>query len=104
MHEALFGDAGFGGGLSTLDLAKSLIDEGYHPLTMYFPLVVHGAMLIEPTETEDRKSVVLGKSVSVRVDLGGRRIIKKKSYRNRLSPTHYSTLLHSFCTYTYPST
>ena len=54
MHEAIFGDKGFGEGLSTLDLAKSLIDEGYHPMTMYFPLVVHGAMLIEPTETESK--------------------------------------------------
>ncbi|MGI8942654.1 MAG: aminomethyl-transferring glycine dehydrogenase subunit GcvPB [Qipengyuania sp.] len=54
MHEALFGDKGFGKGLSTLDLAKALIDEGYHPMTMYFPLVVHGAMLIEPTETESK--------------------------------------------------
>ena len=54
MHEALFGDRGFAEGLSTLDLAKSLIDEGYHPMTMYFPLVVHGAMLIEPTETESK--------------------------------------------------
>ncbi len=54
MHEALFGDAGFGEGLSTLDLAKAMIDEGYHPMTMYFPLVVHGAMLIEPTETESK--------------------------------------------------
>ena len=54
MHEALFGDGGFAEGLSTLDLAKSLIDEGYHPMTMYFPLVVHGAMLIEPTETESK--------------------------------------------------
>ena len=54
MHEALFSDAGFGDGLSTLDLAKSLIDEGYHPMTMYFPLVVHGAMLVEPTETESK--------------------------------------------------
>ncbi|QYU66993.1 hypothetical protein J4558_18830 [Leptolyngbya sp. 15MV] len=54
MHEALFSDAGFGGGLSTIDLAKSLIDEGYHPMTMYFPLVVHGAMLVEPTETESK--------------------------------------------------
>ncbi|MCA1662521.1 MAG: aminomethyl-transferring glycine dehydrogenase subunit GcvPB, partial [Novosphingobium sp.] len=50
MHEALFSDTGFGGGLSTLDLAKGLIDEGYHPMTVYFPLVVHGAMLVEPTE------------------------------------------------------
>ena len=54
MHEALFGDQGFAEGLSTLDLAKALIDEGYHPMTMYFPLVVHGAMLIEPTETESK--------------------------------------------------
>jgi glycine dehydrogenase subunit 2 len=45
MHEALFSDKGFEGGLTTLDLAKGLIDEGYHPMTMYFPLVVHGAML-----------------------------------------------------------
>ena len=54
MHEALFGDKGFDEELSTLDLAKALIDEGFHPMTMYFPLVVHGAMLIEPTETESK--------------------------------------------------
>jgi len=57
MHEALFSDRGFGGGLTTLDLAKGLIDEGYHPMTMYFPLVVHGAMLIEPTETESKAAL-----------------------------------------------
>jgi glycine dehydrogenase subunit 2 len=57
MHEALFSDKGFQGGLSTLDLAKGLIDEGYHPMTMYFPLVVHGAMLIEPTETESKAAL-----------------------------------------------
>ena len=34
-----------------------MIDEGYHPMTMYFPLVVHGAMLIEPTETESRETL-----------------------------------------------
>ena len=39
MHEALFGDKDFTGGLSTLDVAKGLIDEGYHPMTVYFPLV-----------------------------------------------------------------
>ena len=57
MHEALFSDAGFGGGLGTLDLAKGLIDEGYHPMTVYFPLVVHGAMLVEPTETESKAAL-----------------------------------------------
>ena len=54
MHEALFTDHGFAEGFSTLDLAKGLIDEGFHPMTVYFPLVVHGAMLIEPTETESK--------------------------------------------------
>src|SRR3546814_3298571 len=54
MHEALFSDRGLAEGFSTLDIAKGLIDEGYHPMTVYFPLVVHGAMLIEPTETESK--------------------------------------------------
>ena len=55
MHEALFDDSFLAGtGVETLDFAKAMIDEGYHPMTMYFPLVVHGAMLIEPTESESR--------------------------------------------------
>ena len=55
MHEALFNDDWLEGtGVTTLDFAKAMIDEGFHPMTMYFPLVVHGAMLIEPTETESK--------------------------------------------------
>jgi glycine dehydrogenase subunit 2 len=57
MHEALFSDEGFTGGVTTLDLAKGLIDEGFHPMTMYFPLVVHGSMLVEPTETESKANL-----------------------------------------------
>ncbi|MFZ5718924.1 MAG: aminomethyl-transferring glycine dehydrogenase subunit GcvPB [Pseudomonadota bacterium] len=58
MHEALFDDAWLDGtGITTLDVAKAMIDEGFHPMTMYFPLVVHGAMLIEPTETESRREL-----------------------------------------------
>ncbi|OKH87830.1 aminomethyl-transferring glycine dehydrogenase subunit GcvPB [Thalassospira sp. TSL5-1] len=58
MHEALFDDDFLKGtGVSTLDLAKAIIDEGFHPMTMYFPLVVHGALLIEPTETETKESI-----------------------------------------------
>ncbi|MEQ8411527.1 MAG: aminomethyl-transferring glycine dehydrogenase subunit GcvPB [Erythrobacter sp.] len=57
MHEVLFGDRDFEGDLSTLDLAKGLIDEGFHPMTVYFPLVVHGAMLVEPTETESKANL-----------------------------------------------
>jgi glycine dehydrogenase subunit 2 len=58
MHEALFDDSFLAGsGVSTLDFAKALIDEGFHPMTMYFPLVVHGAMLVEPTESESKQTL-----------------------------------------------
>ena len=58
MHEVLFDDRFLKEtGITTLDFAKALIDEGYHPMTMYFPLVVHGALLIEPTETESKASL-----------------------------------------------
>ena len=58
MHEVLFDDAWLKDtGVTTLDFAKAMIDEGYHPMTMYFPLVVHGALLIEPTESESRQSL-----------------------------------------------
>jgi len=44
-------------GIKTLDIAKRLIDLGFHPMTVYFPLIVHGAMLIEPTETESKETL-----------------------------------------------
>jgi glycine dehydrogenase subunit 2 len=60
MHEVLFDDVWLKEtGVSTLDFAKAMIDEGYHPMTIYFPLVVHGAMLIEPTESESKASLDL---------------------------------------------
>jgi glycine dehydrogenase subunit 2 len=60
MHEALFDDRWLKDtGLTTLDFAKAMIDEGYHPMTVYFPLIVHGAMLIEPTESESKPSLDL---------------------------------------------
>jgi glycine dehydrogenase subunit 2 len=60
MHEALFDDRFLKeSGVTTLDFAKAMIDEGFHPMTVYFPLVVHGAMLIEPTESESRASLDL---------------------------------------------
>ena len=58
MHEALFDDEFLKDtGITTLDFAKALIDEGFHPMTIYFPLIVHGAMLIEPTETESKQTL-----------------------------------------------
>lgn len=58
MHEALFDDRFLKGtNITTLDFAKALIDEGFHPMTMYFPLVVSGALLIEPTECESKATL-----------------------------------------------
>ena len=42
------------GGVSGLDVAKRLLDYGFHAPTMYFPLIVHEALMIEPTESENR--------------------------------------------------
>lgn len=55
MHEAIFSHKNqTAKGVHTLDIAKRLIDYGFHPMTVYFPLVVEGAMLIEPTESVGR--------------------------------------------------
>jgi glycine dehydrogenase subunit 2 len=56
LHEVVFSDEGLAdhGGITTLDLAKRLIDYGFHPPTTYFPLTVHGALMVEPTESEPR--------------------------------------------------
>jgi len=55
MHEAIFSHKNqTRNGVHTLDIAKRLIDYGFHPMTIYFPLVVEGAMLIEPTESVGR--------------------------------------------------
>ena len=43
--------------MSALDVAKSLIDHGMHPPTMYFPLIVHEALMLEPTETESKETL-----------------------------------------------
>jgi glycine dehydrogenase subunit 2 len=43
--------------VTTMDIAKRLMDYGFHPPTVYFPLIVHGAMMIEPTETESKETL-----------------------------------------------
>jgi glycine dehydrogenase subunit 2 len=58
MHEVLINDAHLKEtGVTTLDVAKRLMDYGFHAPTVYFPLVVKGAMLIEPTETETKQTL-----------------------------------------------
>ena len=44
-------------GVSAMDIAKGLLDHGIHPPTMYFPLTVHEALMVEPTETESRETL-----------------------------------------------
>ncbi len=59
MHEFVLDLSGFKKetGVSALDVAKSLIDNGMHPPTMYFPLIVHEALMLEPTETESKDTL-----------------------------------------------
>lgn len=58
MHEALVTDKlQKDKGVTTLDIAKALVEHGFHPMTVYFPLVLSGTMLIEPTETESKESI-----------------------------------------------
>ena len=58
MHEVVFsGQKQKELGVSTLDIAKRLLDLGYHPPTIYFPLIVNEAMMIEPTETESKETL-----------------------------------------------
>jgi len=57
LHEVVFSDRDLPNDCHTLDVAKRLIDFGYHPPTIYFPLVVKGAIMIEPTETESQETL-----------------------------------------------
>ncbi|OIP36234.1 MAG: glycine dehydrogenase (aminomethyl-transferring) [Deltaproteobacteria bacterium CG2_30_63_29] len=57
MHEAVFCDKSFKDNVKTLDVCKRLMDYGYHPPTMYFPLNVSGSIMIEPTENEPKEAL-----------------------------------------------
>ncbi len=60
MHEVVFSDKlQAKKGVKTMDIAKRLIDYGFHPYTTAFPLIVHGALMIEPTESEDKAEMDL---------------------------------------------
>ena len=56
-HEFALSGKGIAAGVTTLDIAKRLIDYGFHPPTVYFPLIVREAMMIEPTETEGKETL-----------------------------------------------
>ena len=76
MHECLLTDKHQKqADITTLDIAKTLIEYGMHPMTVYFPLVVSGAMLIEPTETESKEAldrfIAVMKMIADRAEDGG---------------------------------
>ena len=67
-------------GISAMDIAKGLLDKGIHPPTMYFPLIVHEALMIEPTETESKKT--LDKAIEVLRDLYNKAKTKPEELHN----------------------
>jgi glycine dehydrogenase subunit 2 len=84
MHECVFSDQlQREYKITTLDMAKRLIDHGYHPPTIYFPLVVPGAIMIEPTETENKED--LDRFIAVFKDVV--REAKEDGERLRQAPT-----------------
>ncbi len=83
MHECLLTDkVQKESGVTTLDIAKTLIEHGIHPMTVYFPLVVQGAMLIEPTETESKATLdrFIGVMKNIAADVRAGDVDKFHSY------------------------
>ncbi|MBI3814474.1 MAG: aminomethyl-transferring glycine dehydrogenase subunit GcvPB [Nitrospinae bacterium] len=75
MHECVFSDKIQNkNGITTLDIAKALMDYGFHPPTIYFPLIVKGAIMIEPTETEGKDTldsfIEAMKDIAIRAERG----------------------------------
>ena len=88
MHEALLTDKHQKkNGVQTLDIAKALVERGFHPMTVYFPLVLPGTMLIEPTETESKDS--MDRFITVMKD------IAKDAQTRSDAEEHYHSFPHS---------
>jgi glycine dehydrogenase subunit 2 len=66
-HEFVLSDKNMPNNITTMDIAKRLLDYGFHAPTIYFPLIVHGAIMIEPTETESKQT--LDKFVEVMIKI-----------------------------------
>jgi glycine dehydrogenase subunit 2 len=89
MHECVLSDRALADtGVSTMDVAKRLIDYGYHPPTIYFPLVVQGALMIEPTESESREELDRFVAALLAIEEEARRdpeLVRSAPHRTRLA-------------------
>lgn len=82
MHEFLMNDRHQrDSGVSTMEIAKTMVEYGIHPMTVYFPLVVNAAMLIEPTETESRadldRLIAVLRKIALQVKVGDQEAIEE---------------------------
>jgi len=94
LHEVVFTDKNLKeSDVTTMDVAKRLIDHGFHPPTVYFPLVVHGALMIEPTESESKETLdafcdgMRAIAEQARADPAGVKAAPRKPVRARLDET-----------------
>jgi len=89
LHECVFSDKFQKDkhGISNLGIAKRLIDLGFHPPTMSFPLIVHGALMIEPTETESRRD--LDGFIAAMIQIAGEAETEPETLK---SAPHHSTV------------
>jgi glycine dehydrogenase subunit 2 len=94
LHEVVFTDkVQKASDVTTMDIAKRLIDHGFHPPTVYFPLVVSGALMIEPTETESKDTLdrfvdgMRAIAAQAKVDPEGLKAAPQKPVRSRLDET-----------------
>jgi len=84
MHECVFSASRQAEkGVRAIDIAKALIDRGFHPMTMYFPLIVKEAMMIEPTETEAKET--LDQFIEAMIDIAGQ--VERDPHSLRKAPT-----------------
>ena len=85
MHECVFSASRQAkNGVHALDIAKYLIDQGYHPPTIYFPLIVKEALMIEPTETESKET--LDTFIDTMIEIA--RLAKEDPSSVRQAPMH----------------
>jgi len=82
-HEFVLSDEGLPNNVTTFDIAKRLLDYGIHPMTVYFPLIVHGAMMIEPNETESKETldefISIMKKIRLEIDNSPEKVLEAPS-------------------------